>query len=99
MVSMRLRKSGGANGRRSADLHQRRALFEDAPDAARGNFASGERREKSIGLSGFQRDEKPAGRLRVEKQIAKLLRNRRLEGHAVADELAIILEPAGIKAG
>src|SRR5690349_19984657 len=83
---------------RLLDMHQRRSLFHDAANAARRYFASGQRLQRRPGLSCLQRDEKTTGRLRIEEKVPKLFRNRRVECSAIADELPIILESAGMEA-
>src|SRR6267378_2444824 len=56
-----------------------------------------ERRDSGVG--GFWRDgdQQAAGSLRVEEKIAIVLRNAFHESHAIANEIAVILQPAGEK--
>ena len=50
-------------------------------------------------LCGFRQDsnQQAAGSLRIEKQIAVFLRNAFAETHAIANEIAVILQAAGKK--
>src|SRR5690349_12323531 len=82
---------------RLLDMHQGRSLFQHAANAARRYFARGQYVQRRLSLRCFQRDEKTAGSLRIEEKIPKLFRNQRLECSAIADELPIILESAGME--
>src|SRR5216683_4055301 len=79
---------------RLTDIEEGVALGKNAADGARGDVAALEGSECGVGKFNSYGHEQAAGRLRIEEQVAILLRNGIRKGRAIADEFAIVLETA-----
>ncbi len=77
-----------------ADEQEWLCLGDDLADELRRDAVALESRNGGAGGFGRDSNQKPAGSLRIEKQIAMFLRNATGESHAIAKEIAVILQSA-----